>query len=497
MIWCRRAARSLVTPWMVGFAALVAGYTLFFRLTLPDQGRTFGAAEMLGLIASNPYYLLYVVVPVWLLIAVFSVRAEADFHVLIRDRSRSRWLRRFLLDTSTRLVPGLLVLTTTWVLGAIGLAPTSTWVMFQEQPNATYFSAALGPSGLSPLGLAGAQVLSLASAGIAGAATLATVYALTLRAGLVAVVAVILFMGPLIGHVLAFNPSGPLAVTSLENYVSPLSSQTSFGAWWIGSAFCAIWVAVLALLLHVRDSQRATIQATPDLAYAASAAFGAALLFAGVLMFPQARTELPGAMLFLFQGATPGGSSLVLYLITTILFLAPAFLFAAEFEARLDGLVHYELVRRGSFRRFIASQLLRNTGRNALALVGAACSAVVAWAVAPASRGKSILSADHWVLVYQYSVNGMLQLTFYALLVLLVIWITGRAHSALLALGAVFVVGFFPLASVPVLPAYVNSLSYAVGGWHPVLTGTAVLVVSIVVTLATIFIYTRRRGLTV
>ncbi len=497
MTWARRSAASLLSPWMAGLAALVVGYMLFFRMTLPDQGRTFGAAEMLGLIASNPYYLLYVVVPAWLLIAVFSVRAEAEFHILIRDGSRRQWLRRFLLDNTTRLIPGLLVLSAVWVAGSVGLAPTTDWVMFLEHPDSTYFSAALGPSGLSPFGLAGAQLLALASSGTAGAATIATVFALTLRAGLVAVVAVILFTAPIIGHALAFNPAGPLGIISLENYVSPLSSQTSFGAWWVGSAICVTWVGLLASLLHLRDSRRATVQATPALGYVVYATFSGTLISAVMLMFPQARTELPDAMLFLFQGATPGGSSLMLYLITTILFLAPAFLFAAEFEARLGGLVHYELVRLGSFRRFIVGQLLRNLGRNALVLGCAATFAVLAWRVVPASPRQSTLSVDPWVLVYQYGVNGMLQLTFYASLVLLVIWITGRANSALIALGTVFVVGFFPLASVPILPAYASSLSYAVGGWSPVLVGTAILVVSIVVMLAAMSIYARRRGLTV
>lgn len=107
------------------------------------------------------------------------------------------------------------------------------------------------------------------------------------------------------------------------------------------------------------------------------------------------------------------------------------------------------------------------------------------------------LILDPAVVGYIFFINGILQLLFYAALSILLIWVTGRSTAALIGLGAIVVVGFFPLALTPILPIYVNSLSYATGGWAAALTGTSILLVSTAIVLIALALRTRTRGLTV
>lgn len=501
MTWLARTGRILFSPGMAVLAALLVGYMLLYRFTLPYQGAEFGAVEVVGLFASDPYYLLYVVAPAWLLAVVLSIRREAEPQVVIRDGSRRRWLTRVLLRSTTpRLAAAAIVVVPVWAFAGIGFLPTTDWVMFREHSNSTFFSAALGPTGLSPFGLIGSQALTFVTAAIAGAATIATVYVLTGSTGIAAMVAVVMFVAPIVGHVLAFLPVGPLALFSLENYVSPLAAQTSFGAWWAGAVVCVVWTIALVALVAAADRQQASVKPTMRFGYVGYAITAGLLIVGVVATSPQAHHDLLHSLRFTFQGAAPGGSALLPYLVATAVFLAPAYLASAAFEYRLGGLIFYELIRHGTYRRTITRQLFQSLFVAVIVLVGAALVATVTWAAVTSRAGKPVsdqLTLDPGVAGYIFFVNGILQLLFYVALSILLIWISGRSTTALIGLGVIVVVGFFPFAPWPLLPVYLNSLNYVTTGWAGALTGTAILLTAITATLATLALYARRRGLTV
>jgi hypothetical protein len=491
--WLRGARATLMSPWLLLYVALLIGYMLLFRLTLPGGGATYGSGEVVALFATDPYHLLYIAAPTWLIVAIVKVRREVDPQILLRSGSRVRWAAHVLRTGSPALAVGLLALLIVWCLAGSGLTASFDWNATDRPPTELGLPQAALETGLAPIGLVAAQLGALVVAGstvLLVFAFAATVLSRWSAAGPLA--AIVMFLAPIVGHVLGFG-SGPQAL------LSPLASQYALGAWPVGGLVAAAAAVIILAGLAVADRRTTAVRPGWRTGFALYALVSITLLVGSLGLLSPQDLPLASYIAILLQGAVPGGSAIAFFLLATLVYLGPAALFAGRLEDRLHGVVLYELVRLGTVSRFLARHLRASLLRSAAIVTTLAAAVTLLWAAGQLGGTPQAIDAPAVgleVVAFQLLVTGTLQLVFLETLTLTVMWITGRSTSGLLTLAVVVVLGYLPFTAIPLLPVYANSLSYALLGWPAVASGAVTLVISILITLGVVSVHTRRRGIT-
>jgi hypothetical protein len=160
----------------------------------------------------------------------------------------------------------------------------------------------------------------------------------------------------------------------------------------------------------------------------------------------------------------------MLYLLNVVLVLGPVYLFAADLESWKTCLP-VMVLRHGSYRGWFTRLLRPWLWRAPILMAGWAVLA----ALIVAARGAvwDAGSADLvGVALYQWLVNGSLQLLVGIVVVFAASWLSGYEHASLLALVLMAALGFPAINLGRVMPFGLAGAGWSLGGWPEVLSVT-------------------------
>lgn len=486
----RPASKARTGLWYLALLAFSIVYGLSMRAEVVNLAQRAGAPANVWDHALrfmlDPYYLAYFFTLIWLVSSSVAIHRHFNVPALIRHGSCRCWWRRSLRHAALRLAPLLLIWLTSAAITSAGLPMSWGWSAASTIPvTANQVLGIVSVQGLPP---ALVLVLQLALVGLtflALHATLATLYLLVPRQFVTYTAAAIIFLTQMVSF------RSPIEAAPFLDPANFLLLHRAFTAYHpIALVFLPLAAVIVLcyLLTRYRDRQRATQRrfpvSYPVLLYAGLCALG--LVYALVFELHGETNAPTDVLLAAFYGVSADGFKWNLYLYSSIVFLGFAYLFLLALDNELNGRIYYVALRHGTATRWLARFLLPFAGR-ALSLLAALFAGAVLTSLlgSPSGGGNAAaaLDLDRGWLVYQFFVNGTLQLLCYLLIVFVTAWLSSRPMTGLFALACLLVATLPTLNSAQLLPAGLNSLGYTgLGGAG--LTGiTAVLTTYLIVLL--------------
>lgn len=473
-------AAAWFAPWHLPFFAV----SVFFGLSLRDQGAIRAELvhgrlnlwdQVLGF-ALDPYYMAYFLFPVWLLTSSAAIHRHFDVLALVRLGSYRSWLASSVTLAGRRLAPLLLV----WLLAAVvtsaGLPMSWTWSPASlAPPDQNVILGRVSDLGLPPVAVLGLQLALVALTLLSCHTVLATVHLVARRRAVTFLTAAAVFFSVL------WSFRNPLSIAALDVanfYMLHRAAETY-------RPLVLVFVPVLVVLalcftaaIHAdRRTGRGWATALPwsALAYAGLCVLG--VVYTYVYELGGAANSPLDVLWVAFYGVSAEGFSLNLYLFHSIVFLGFVYLFQIALSGELSARIYYVTLRCGSAPRWFIRFLLTPIARIPLVLLAMLGVTVVIFlgGAQLAPGGTPVAGPDPGWLLYQFFVNGALQLVCYLLIVFVVTWVTGHPFAGLVTLGTLLVLGIPALNAARIFPAALNSLGYTTLGGGELVRITAVL----------------------
>lgn len=453
------------------FGAIGLAYALAVRAQPSSSSDFVGTWDVILGVANSPQFLSFVIVPSWLLMSVVGARKVYSAEFLIRVGSYRAHLW-FLCSTGLRTIfSNLLLLAAAFALASFGLPKESS--LAPGSVAAVFLGMNLVPTLALPL-----QVLLL------------TLTLITMQAALVALR---LVTGKGAIEVIGAISIGAWVLLSVGGLIPaewPLNSMyfLNLGSWApaprLGAAAVALDVAILAVsyVIVLRIDRQALGKrlkfGSPTSTYFALTATVI------VLAMNQARDfsdNFWDALSFAFYG-TPGTVSQ--YVVTMFVFLGYAFVFQLRISSDSKGLSDLQLIRFGSFTKWSSRLLSREVLKLMVFLM---CIGLLCAGSFFALGGQNFApSPQVAVLIYQFAVNGVLQLTFYLTIAFVAACTPELPLAGTVAIFAILLLGATPFGTTLGSPFGASSLAWASLGWPAVIPSTVSLGLGTVAAIAAV-----------
>jgi hypothetical protein len=231
------------------------------------------------------------------------------------------------------------------------------------------------------------------------------------------------------------------------------------------------FAAVVVSVSYLRRLDRvARTQTSPSSPLFALLILGLAAVFTAALATNRGMTAFTAV-----ASVLSGSSGTILASLTSIcVWVGFAFVFQLRAERELGGWIMLTLVRHGSWGRFLRATLSTELVR-VIAYLG--CIAVGSFALYFLVGGRNFTTTtpDLTVWVYQFVVNGTLQLAVYVLVTLGAILIFRSRLAGLATVGILATLALIPTSSNSLVPVQLSRLTLSYGGWPLVAPATLIL----------------------
>lgn len=462
------------------FGALALGYGVYQRALWNGAGAAdrFGVWDLLLEVGRDPQFRAWVLIPGWLLVVVLTLRGSMQHPQLIRHGSYREFLSAAVRRFAVVLVVAGAVFVAAVLVAAVGLQLVSA-------PNSVETAAgSFREAGIAPLvGLALQGAVTIVTL-LAIAVLLTAVRAATGSLLASAVVAVAVWLWAVLSSAGVVDPRW---AWSAGYYFDPLAARESPAE----SVIAAVVVLVVAAgsVLAVVDTDRRSRGSgirwrSPWTLYWAVAA--------GVVWLSLASSGGGDVGAFDAIGAALYGSggTITQFLAAVVLYLGFAFVFAVELSEQRSQWGLLQLLRHGTTGRWALWVVLRAGGRSVLGVLGLAVLCVVGYILV----GGRDFAAPAWGVppwLYQFAVNGWLQLFWYAGVAFAATLLVPARVAGYVSLAALMMVAAVLPGPLALNPVGASGMSRASLGWEPVLTGSLVIAVALIVTAPIIVVGSR------
>lgn len=464
----RRAVKLATSPPMLTIVFLTLAYSLFTRASLLASGT--GEPSFIELVLSdavNPYFVAFVVLTSWLIYLVAQARFRLEYPMLIRIGSYRSAAVASCVDSLKVMGPAGVLIVGCWIVTSLGLPLAATSAASSNAPLGV-----LAESGVPlivaivlQLGLLAVSLTVLQFLFVTLRLTVANMAIEVVTAGAIWLWAAITTFG-LVSPATPFNAGYYFNISLIAD-----NPSVSVGAFMV--ALVIISVSTLALVIRDRPHILERARVSGWLIYT---------LLAAVVVVASARTvqavESPFSVLD--AALTGSGGTVLQYLSSTLVMLGYVFVVYLNADQSEHGYILLDLIRQGSFTRWARRLLLVEVERAGIFL-GCLFAAGFVVYFAVGGRALSAPSAGLAIWLFQFFVNGLLQLLFYLAAVFTAVWRSGTTVAGLITLGVFVVVGVAQSTPHLWLPAQLSSPSISRGGWPSVLSATATLSAGILV----------------
>jgi hypothetical protein len=492
-----RTAQGLaLAPWHLALLAL----SLIYGLSVRNQVTVFSNDVMLPVnmwdqvirFALDPYYLSYCLVPIWLFSTCTAISRDFSWPSLIRLGSYRMWLFKSSLHALPRMSPLLLIWLVATFTTAFGLPLSADWS--RASGAASPMNQVLGivsAQGPAPILALALQIALVGIAFLCCHVLLAAVYLMVPRQFSVYTAAAVIYLGQI------FSFRRPIEAAPFLDLANFLMLHRSLEAYQpVVLVFLPLAAVILLCfglagykdrrqLLQLRRRRPAAL-----LVYAALCVLGPA--YAGIFKL-QGSVDAPLDVLFVaFYGVSAAGFEWNLYMYHSIVFLGFAYLFLLALDNELKARIYYVVLRHGSTMKWLSRFLTPFAGWSMLLLGVLFIGALLSWTMGRSGTNSPGIEPNIGLLLYQFFVNGTLQLLCYILLFFLVGWLSGQSMAGLFALAGLLVAGLPSVNVYRVLPAALNSLGYVELGGGELLRITGVLILYIICLLTAAFLIVKK-----
>jgi hypothetical protein len=461
---------AIVSSFHVVFLAACLAYALFSRAELQTFSAHTGIPaniwdQVLGTV-HDPYLIAYFILPIWLVRSASRTRAAAEPQVLIRSRSRVRWLWRTYRDGLADAFAAVLLLVLAACVSLAGLPLDWGWSPLAAEPELASFTVhELVLTGLPPIVVVLGQALHLAI-GLAGAGALLSFLHLRSQRALAQYATMVTLW-----VLTLLSLRRPLEAFDLGDSFVLLHAWTSLGK---AAPVAVLWLPVLLLLAQGLLS-RSDIRDVGVTEVVCAVAVALVILAA---MTSEA-DDLAGAVVEGFYG----GHQIVQYSFVALLALAPVWLFAARLNDVLAGSwVHAELVRSRSLLAWAVRLVLPWIWVSAVMLAGAIALLMGGHLLGLGSRTEVIETGGEFLLAYHLGINGVLQAALLLIWVFLARWLSGQEVASVIAVGVATAFGFPALNQSGWIPLMLHQLYWA-PDWSQAYAITTRLTVALTLTI--------------
>lgn len=410
-------------------------------------------------LAYDPYLLLFLFLPWALAVAARDALRWNEEVILLRAWSHLLWGARLLRHGARRLLP----IGVCWAVAAVvtsgGLPLEQGW-----SPAARSESSLLTDVvglGLPPSVTVLVNMTMVSVTGL-GLYLLICCSGLFLRLSVVYATAALVWFWT----ILVFKRPTEVPLLNLADGFQFHQATLDYGSPLL-AGLAALWPLVLAGLALAYLDRRSGIRSRTTAVLASYPLLVASCVTA--LVAADSVDSWRGVLLFTFFGSAPDGTELPRYLLSILVFLGFAYLYAVWLDSELDGHLVLVAVRRGSLLawwwRFSRPWLI---AAPAVSAVAAGVALIVAAMLPNLQTTEDLVLPTPGLLAFQLLVNGTLQIWFYLLVVFLVRWLSGKTYASAVSIGVLVILGLPPAHALGVGASALNSLGYALTGWTAV-----------------------------
>ncbi|KEF39622.1 hypothetical protein M670_01399 [Schinkia azotoformans MEV2011] len=457
-----------------------------------DFAKSMNQWDIILEILSDPYFIFYFVLPLWLFFSSQIIKQEWEYTVHIRLRNLTKWIIHTLICIS----PLLLVLHFFWIiislLVTVGIPLEDSWSGNGSDINIplNYLVQPFKDSGISPWAILIIQPVLLSLFFTLLHVIMATFFIIVPKKRAIAVMSIFLYTYSIVSFKL-FSPD--MLWGKLENYMILSFAYGAFNS--IVTPFLVIIIVVIFCFLLVFLFQRSQFHIVKEFTAHHFPTISYILLCIIGIVTPIVRADFLTVwdrQYYQFFGVSEDGFSITVYFYYCIVFMGLVYLFRLYLTPLLDGLIYYQLIRYTSLYRWFF-QLI---GKMIVVVISFLLLLTSVTIIIGYLQGQSLdlqISVSQKVtlshLGYHFFVNGFLQILNYVLIIFIVIWIYKEAIYSLIALGALIVAGLPMINVYKCLPSGLNSLGYVTGDFSELIHITVVLIIFLVVELVIIFYF--------
>lgn len=472
----RRRGSAPWARWQLLVLALVVLYGLLTRQGLREtelaSGRAGNAWDHVVTVLASPYPWLFGLAPAWLVWSALNVTHEAEWSFLARAGSHTRWTLWSVLGAGRRALLVCAGVLAAAVATAFGLPWSLGWSELAlstdlSDADPTGFVAVLAwwaTTGIGPVLAVVGQLLWVSVTLLGWHAVLGVVQVWLRRPSWTLAAAIAMWCW----IVLAFRLEQVPAVLSPYYGLSLAGAVHAAGVVGAGVVLALPWL--LAAAGAAALDWRARSKATPRAVSARVWLLLAAAVCVAASGFRGEPGDIGTSLVRVLYGAGPDGTTLMLYLLNVMLVLGPAYLFAADLESWRTCLP-VMVLRHGSYLGWFARMLRPWLWRAPALMAGWALVAVLS----AAARG-AVWDAALWPLtsaaLYQWLVNGSIQILVALVLVFAASWLSGSEHASLITLVVMAALGVPAVNLGRLLPFGLSGTGWALGGWPTMLSIT-------------------------
>lgn len=387
----------------------------------------------------DPFLVIYFLLPFWLFYSSQMIMKEWDYMLLIRLKSYTKWV----FYTFKRVSPVLFVFMSIWIIISlfvtIDIPSENNWSDLSTTDidrNVITFSLQQAVS--SPLLAFMMQVCLFASLLMTIHIVLATLYMFIHHMFIFSSINVFVFLGTII----SFKRIPSDHWIQVLNYMFSYYSYTTYGS--IIPAFLGLISIILGCYLLVTVSKKHHSQHLKDLFaendqfvfYSLLCLFGIVTPFVNV---GTGATTVWDTLFLRFFGVSEDGFQLFAYLFFCIVFLGFVYLFQLRLNQILNNQIYYLMIRYKSLYRWF-SQLMKQAVIGLIVLLLFLFCVTIATGVMKGQTFELHTTLEMVrplpYLLYQFFINGFLQVLNYLLIMFIVTWIWKDAIYGLILRGA-------------------------------------------------------------
>lgn len=460
--------------WSVVIAGLGAGYGLFdsqFRSTGNDPG-----ASIWGLaleVATDFNFVAFGLLPTWL---VYLVAYKPSTHSLpsqIRHGSHRAVFVSSIANSTRALALQITILSVTWLGLGFGQLVLGGGRGHGRFPAETFFIE----SGVPPLAAFVLQVGLILALFCTIRIVLEAVSLHARRPFVRVMLAGGIWMWCALSAGGTMIPSGSLV--SFETYSNVGLLLRSPG---LALATVAVLLAIAAGSILSVAALDWRVKGDYEIPTKTTAAFGAAIVLIGMVSIDMDVASLPisTALERVMAGAN---GSFIGVLVWIAIFGGYAYLFLLRIRGETGGWEHLILIRFGSQLR-ATKQIIVDESARIVSLFGFIGVCVVTWYLILGGNDFAEPISGWYVFLFQFLVNGSLQLLLLVVAVYCVTRILEQNIAGLIVVGCIAVIGAVPTEAPFSSPVYLSALRLASAGWPLVLSATLILLILTASTIA-------------
>lgn len=451
-------------------------------------------------ISGDPFLLLYLILPVMLILSCLSIRETWNITSLVRVQSWWKWVVYSIKLYTPVVVVSTTLLLITSVLLTVRLPYQTTWSLYSSETLSTfnYMSSFARQSNLPPYVVLILQLCILILFLLVVHALIASFYLYFSNLFYLGFISFAFLLYTLV----TFRYFKEFPKLIFFNYMTFPSSYGTYRAVYpafvilIGILIINIYVVPLFKKMRFHAIKMWIKARFPYISYALLCLLGIASPYVSSW---ETSVTVWDTLYSCFYGVSPeGGFSFLSFLFYVVVFMGFVYLFQVYITEYLSGRFYYVAIRYQSLPHWFA-RLGSRIGLIAAAwLVGlVVLTVVVSLASGQTLEPKITLQTDIDVnqVLYQFLINGWLQIMSGILIVFITAWLFKDASYSLIAQG-VLALAALPMINVGSwLPVGLNSMGYVSGQWEDLLRITGVLVIHLIIELSLILYLFRKKSI--